>query len=81
MLEKYKGGRLVSIEFRSLIDKEDIMVDSKRLEEWRNNAGKFELFKKIDEVRDRFVDDNVNEYDWEVMTLLVNYTEKIKSIL
>lgn len=57
------------------------MVDSKRLEEWRNNAGKFELFKKIDEVRDRFVDDNVNEYDWEVMTLLVNYTEKIKSIL
>lgn len=74
----------MSMQLRDLIDKEDIVIDSKRLSEWQRNAGKFELFRKIDEVRDKFVEDNVSASEKfssdEVISLIYKITEKVKSI-
>lgn len=68
----------MSMEFRNLIDKEELTIDSHRLAEYND---KKRLFRKIDKVRDDFVDRNVDVYGWEVVGLLCKLTEEIKSII
>ena len=71
----------MSMKFQDLIDKENMLLDSKRLSEWQKNVVKAELVKKIYKVRDEFIDNNVSSNDWEGITLIHKLTDKIKSII
>lgn len=70
----------MSMKFNELIDEENMLLDKKRLAKWKQNVGKFELFMKINGIRDKFVEDNVDG-DWETMMLLYKFTEEIKTKL
>ena len=73
--------KLLSMKFSELIDKESILLDGKRLAEWKRNADKFELFMKINEVRDNFIKTNVDNDDWKSITQIFSFAEKIKENL
>ena len=67
------------MEFRKMIDKEELILDTKRLSEWKRNAGKAELIEKIDELKHKFIEENC--IDWEVMTILCKFAEEVKNII
>lgn len=69
----------MSIELRELIDKEELILDTKRLSDWKRNAGKQELIEKIDELKHKFIEENC--IDWETMTLICKLVEEIKDII
>ena len=71
---------LLSVKFSELIDKENVLLDKKRLAEWKQNAGRFELFTKINEIRDSFIED-IDDDDIEVITSIYRFAEKIKKKL
>ena len=73
--------KLLSMKFSELIDKESILLDGKRLAEWRQNAGKFELFTKINGIRDKFIETNVDGSDWEAISQISKFAEEIKNKL
>ena len=67
------------MEFRKMIDKEELILDTKRLSEWKRNAGKQELIEKIDRLKHNFIEENF--VNWETMTLLCKLVEEIKDII
>ena len=67
------------MKFRELIDKEELILDTKRLSEWRRNAGKQELIEKIDRLKHNFIEENF--VNWETMTLICKLVEEIKDII
>ena len=71
---------LLSVKFSELIDKENTLLDKKRLAEWSQHAGKFELFTKINEIRDKFIEDN-DDNDIETITSIYRFAEEIKKKL
>ena len=67
------------MEFMKLIDKEELVLDTKRLSEWKRNAGKQELIEKIDRLKHNFIEENF--VNWETMTLICKLVEEIKDII
>lgn len=70
----------MSMKFQELIDKENMLLDRKRLADFNKNAGKRRLLSKIDEIRDSLLED-VNNSDIATFTLVYRLTEKIKDII
>ena len=66
------------MEFRELIDKEELTTDSKRLADWKRNAGKAELIEKIDDMVENFISNNVSADDCENITLIYKLANEIK---
>lgn len=69
------------MKFRELIDKEELILDTKRLSEWRRNAGKQELIEKIDNLAETFISDNISADDFENITMIYKLINKIKDII
>lgn len=67
----------MSMEFRRLIDKEDIMIDSKRLAEFNE---KNKLNEKIDELIIEFIAAR-EVAEFEDIDLLYGFVEKLKDRL
>ena len=67
------------MEFRKMIDKEELILDTKRLSEWKRNTGKQELIEKIDRLKHNFIEENF--LDWENMTIVCKLVEEIKDII
>lgn len=75
-------ARLLSMKFQGLIEKENILLDKRRLVEWNNhnNMIKYNVLTAIDTIRDEFAE-SIHDGDIEKLTLIYKLTEKIKSIL
>ena len=67
---------MLSMDLREIIDKEDIMLDSKKLREFNNRS---KLLCNIEEVKHKFIDEN--SLDSENMAIICKFTEAIKNIL
>lgn len=67
------------MEFMKIIDKEELILDSKRLSELKRNTGKTELIEKIDKLKHNFIEENF--LNWETMTLICKFAEEIKDII
>lgn len=74
---KYKEDRLMSMEFRSLIDKENIILDSKMLAEFNKRN---ELNNKIDKLVLEFIATR-ELTEFEEIDLVYSFAEKIKDRL
>ena len=70
----------MSMEFRKLIDKEDIILDSYRLAEWKRNAGKAEMIKHINELVSEFIATR-ELTEFEDIDLLYDFAKKLKDRL
>lgn len=68
----------MSMALQQLIDREDILLDSQKLEDLHSNK---RLLEKIDEVRDRFIEDNIGTYDFNTISLLYRLTKEIKEVI
>lgn len=78
-LEKFfEGGEIVSMKFREIIDKEELTIDSKRLAEFNERNI---LISNINDLAEKFIDDNVSADDYETTTLIYRFAEKIKTII
>lgn len=66
------------MEFRKLLDKEELILDTKRLSDWKRNAGKAELIEKIDDLVENFISNNVSADDFENITLIYKLANEIK---
>ena len=71
----------MSVELRELIDKEELILDTKRLSEWKRNAGKQELIEKIDDLAETFISNNISADDYEAITLVYKLISEIKDII
>lgn len=69
------------MEFRKLIDKEDIIEDSKRLEKYKVKNNRAEKLKKIDEIKIEFISDKERMKELDSLTLIYMFTEKIKDMI
>ena len=69
------------MEFMKLIDKEELVLDTKRLSEWKRNAGKQELIEKIDDLAETFISENISADDFENITMIYKFINKIKDII
>ena len=69
------------MEFRKLLDKEELILDTKRLSEWKRNAGKQELIEKIDDLAETFISENISADDFENITMIYKFINKIKDII
>ena len=69
------------VEFMKLIDKEELILDTKRLSEWKRNAGKQELIEKIDNLAETFISENISADDFEAVTLVYKLISEIKDII
>lgn len=67
------------MEFEHLIDKESLILDSRRLAEWKRNAGKADLLERIDIAKHKFIEDN--GLNWQEMTLICKFIQEIKDII
>ena len=74
---KYKEDRLMSMEFRSLIDKENIILDSKMLAEFNERS---KLNEKIDELVLEFIATR-ELTEFEEIDLVYGLAKKIKDRL
>ena len=63
----------MSMVFRDLIDKEDILLDSHKLEEFHS---KNRLVSKVEEIKHKFIDEN--NLDLDSMTIICKFAEEIK---
>lgn len=72
----------MSMKFQELIDKENMLLDKKRLAEWNNhnNMIRYDVLTAIDKIRDEFAE-SIHDGDIEKLTLIHKLTDKIKSIL
>ena len=76
--------RLVSMELRNLIDREDILLDSHKLEDFNDRDI---LRNKIDKVRDKFIDEiTVNDESYwfsnfNKINLIYKFAENVKNTL
>ena len=64
------------MKFREIIDKEELLLDCKRLSDI-NNRNK--LIENIDRIKHNFIEENF--LNWETMTLICKFTEEIKNII
>lgn len=69
------------MEFMKIIDKEELLIDTKRLSEWQRNAGKQELIEKIDDLAETFISDNIAADDYESIIMIYKLINKIKDII
>lgn len=74
---KYKGDRLMSMKFRSLIDKENILLESKMLAKFNE---RIKLNEKIDELVLEFIATR-ELTEFEEIDLVYGFAEKIKDRL
>ena len=77
-LEKFKGVDKVSMQFQNIIDEEDIMLDSHKLAEFNKTD---RLRNEIDNLVNKFVDDNVDVNDYDTTSLLYRFALEIKYII
>lgn len=70
-----KGVEIVCVEFKNLIDKEDILLDSERLKEFND---KQILRNKIDDLAEGFIGNNISADDFENITMIYKFAEQIK---
>ena len=63
------------VEFKNLIDKEDILLDSERLKEFND---KQILRNKIDDLAEGFIGNNISADDFENITMIYKFAEQIK---
>ena len=68
----------MSMEFRRLIDKEDIILDSKMLAEFNERS---KLNEKIDKVMWDFLHENNMDLDNDKVAWIRNYTNELKDRL
>ena len=74
----------MSMQLQNIIDKEELDIDSHRLAEFHNSN---DLKSKIDEVRDRFIEENTidDESYWianfSKIQLIYKLVEEIKDII
>lgn len=71
----------MSIELRELIDKEELVLDSKRLSEWKRSSEEQELIEKIYNLTEKFISNNVSADDFEAITLVYKLVNEIKDII
>lgn len=74
---KYKGDKLMSMKFRSLIDKENIILDSKMLAEFNERS---KLNEKIDELVLEFIATR-GLTEFEEIDLVYGLAKKIKDTI
>ena len=66
------------MKFREIIDKEELTIDSKRLAEFNERS---RITAKINDVAEKFIDNNISADDYETITLIYNFSSKIKDII
>ena len=66
----------MSMEFRSLIDKEELLLDCKKLSDINNRS---KLIEDIDRLKHDFIEENF--LNWETMTIICKFAEEIKNII
>ena len=64
------------MEFRSLIDKEELLLDCKKLSDINNRS---KLIEDIDRLKHDFIEENF--LNWETMTIICKFAEEIKDII
>lgn len=58
----------MSIEFRNLIDKEELLMDTKNLKQFTKHVNEHDnIIKKIDKVRNNFSDKYSEWYDLDII--------------
>ena len=62
------------MKFREIIDKEELTIDSKRLAEFNERS---RLTAKINDVAEKFIDNNVSADDYETITLVYRLANEI----
>ena len=66
------------MKFRELIDGEELILDSKRLAEFNKRS---ELTARINDVAEKFIDNNVSADDFETITLIYRLINEVKYII
>ena len=69
------------MEFLKLIDKEELILDSKRLSGLKIAENKQELIEKINDIAENFISNNVLAGDFEKITLVYKLINEIKNAI
>jgi len=72
------GGEIVSMEFKHLIDEEELIIDCEKL---RGFALHNSVKDKIEKIRDKFIDQESKKHDdwsWKIESLIYRFVEILK---